>query len=1382
LADQWDFGDEMSGVSDNASLRTTFKKAREGAKERRAPRSGWQRFTDEVLSSTIQNPFGGEAAARALIWLRDKTGIPLPGVDKTITTKNLSRVERAKLRELDQRRERDDKEGYSAKKLAIDLAGNIVGGVDPTYVVAPGATPIKRVAAQAMINSGMDAASQGVNITRGVRDEYNPWQTGIAGAGGAILQGAGEGISKAVSARRIVNGSRQPNFNQLVSTIVDLEGGGTLAKPKTSPKGAMGVMQVMPATARKPGFGIRPWNGKTQADLARVGRQYAAALNNKYKGDTAKVLAAYNGGPGRVDGLVKRFGDDWLRHMPKESRNYVRNGLAKMGGGSNRVADSGGVDEVSAPRVLRDDPILAAALDRPTARPDITPEEQSLLDAANDGTNWTTANTYGMIDPEAGPPEVRTQSTHVDDGINDYTDPDLDNMLRQIGDNDEFVNTFIRLSAQNERWQPSPENLNRYYANERVGNKVDDDMMKISDPRAIAWGSIEDLEVRNRKIFLKEHLDLSNKDLAEMDEATATVLARRIGYNKEWAAYYDKARENNSIEGLERPADLLPTDGPTNPGVRDPNAKEVLGRLPPSKKSLLKEVESLNRALDILVRSRKQAVQTGRDTKQIDELMSQHQARLAEIDQQLGLPDVRGFDEPKANDVSPRSFKEIQKEQSDADFEKRFTDGVQEYNKKLQKDVKNKADTNKKAADKYREEGKIPLEVGTRISTAKSRETGAEPWKIVGHYVDAKDPDRYGYRVERGEGDDLETSIMLVSDPKADARIQKSKPDFDRAKDVADWQVVTRSDPLWKRLWKDEGGAYRDRIRVDTSRPYEELGPEEKLIKAVRERTPLAGEQRKLYREERGRRGGRIDRIQQENRGVAGINQQKAALRGQLPRADFESIQRHFSAEDMDTLVNKINNSRVLLPHEKFNASEALMNLLGPEGSKAPTPSELRLLAEVYSEDFIQALLDNRDFWAKMWDHTASTLNIPRALMASADLSAPLRQGVTLIHKKEYWKSFANMFKVAFSERASKDLMLDIKSRPTWSLMRKARLAISDPHSHRLMDREEDFMTDFAEKIPVAGEVVKFSNRAYSGFLNKLRADVFDDFVRKYEDMGINLADDPAQLIKIGRFINAATGRGNLGKKGEAAAPWLNAVFFSPRLISSRIQVMASPVTYMNADPFLRKEAWKSLLAFSGYSLTLAGLAKYGLGWDVEDDPRHPDFMKPKMGNTRFDIMGGFQQYIRLGAQLISNSKVTAKGDEKDLGPGMNEESRRDVFEKFVRNKYGPIASFISDWSEGKDAIGEDFKLDKAILSRLTPMFAQDAYEAIQEYGLAKGAAVAAPAMFGVGSQTYDANAPKENSKKKKNSDPWDFGDSDSDWSFGDDEKPNRAEEDKWDF
>ena len=63
-----------------------------------------------------------------------------------------------------------------------------------------------------------------------------------------------------------------------------------------SPKGAIGVMQLMPATARS--LAADPNDPEQNID---AGTRLLRELLIKYDGDVAKALAAYNAGPAAVD-------------------------------------------------------------------------------------------------------------------------------------------------------------------------------------------------------------------------------------------------------------------------------------------------------------------------------------------------------------------------------------------------------------------------------------------------------------------------------------------------------------------------------------------------------------------------------------------------------------------------------------------------------------------------------------------------------------------------------------------------------------------------------------------------------------------------------------------------------------------------------------------------------------------------------------------------------------------------------------------------------------------------------------------------------------------------------------------------------------------------
>jgi soluble lytic murein transglycosylase-like protein len=97
----------------------------------------------------------------------------------------------------------------------------------------------------------------------------------------------------------------------LVRAVVQVESG--FNPYARSPKGAMGLMQLMPATARE--FGVNnPYN---PLENIRAGVAYLRQLLERYRNDQQLALAAYNAGPAAVD----RHGQTVPPY--RETRDYV---------------------------------------------------------------------------------------------------------------------------------------------------------------------------------------------------------------------------------------------------------------------------------------------------------------------------------------------------------------------------------------------------------------------------------------------------------------------------------------------------------------------------------------------------------------------------------------------------------------------------------------------------------------------------------------------------------------------------------------------------------------------------------------------------------------------------------------------------------------------------------------------------------------------------------------------------------------------------------------------------------------------------------------------------------------------------------------------------
>lgn len=437
-------------------------------------------------------------------------------------------------------------------------------------------------------------------------------------------------------------------------------------------------------------------------------------------------------------------------------------------------------------------------------------------------------------------------------------------------------------------------------------------------------------------------------------------------------------------------------------------------------------------------------------------------------------------------------------------------------------------------------------------------------------------------------------------------------------------------------------------------------------------------------------------------------------------------------------------------PALKAKLESQIADLEGKLADPAPEVPQLRhvegpmskeLARLEYRRDLLRRQINQRvrDLKPKgFWGTVAEPANLARTAITSIDLSAVLRQGgfVALGNPVRAAKSIVPMLRSFASAEAAYKINKQIQDRPNAPLYDRSDLYLA-PENGTLHAKEEAFMSRLAGKIPgLAG-----SQRAYNTFLNKLRADSFDAMAAHLAKNGEpTLAESRA----IANYINVATGRAPLGKLESAAVP-LATVFFSPRYVASRFQLLAG-------QPLYGGTARTRKLIATEYAKYLTGMATvYALGklagGEIESDPRSSDFGKIRLGETRLDPLSGLSQVSVLMSRLatgetkrLSGKVVPIRG--KDVPFGGSDSA--DVIANFLRSKLAPVPGAVLNLAAGENVVGEPVGPLETARDLTIPLSFRDILEVMEAHGIPEGTAIGILGLFGMGIQHHK---PRENRK-----------------------------------
>ena len=447
-------------------------------------------------------------------------------------------------------------------------------------------------------------------------------------------------------------------------------------------------------------------------------------------------------------------------------------------------------------------------------------------------------------------------------------------------------------------------------------------------------------------------------------------------------------------------------------------------------------------------------------------------------------------------------------------------------------------------------------------------------------------------------------------------------------------------------------------------------------------------------------------------------------------------------------------------------------------------------LQDEFDVEMYKMELENRTKFQKFRDGLLEIWNIPRALMATGEISFMLIQGgiQTLAHPINAARAFYKAVQHFTSEKKSKEWGDYIKTRPYYEQMKKSKLALSE-FDARLNAQEEQFLGGWVNFLwDYAGWPLKFASRqAYEkwkqvnvfkaleratvGYMNTIRILRYLDGMKKLEMEGKNFNDNVEEYKNVADVINTLTGRASLGPLEGKASKVLSTVFFSPRNWASVLKTM-TPFAFYHFGKMGQKGTYKPSVAqkmamadFMTYMAVTASMvalmaAKFNDDDDedteVSFDPYSSDFMKVRIGNTRIDPWAGKQQMIVFQARYIMNA-ITKEGKTKKLGEGMFIPTRSELTSNLVQSKLSPTAALAVKWmqqkinKEGKGSLyGEEFLLSEELAGSLYPMYIGTINELWEEQPETVSGFLTAYAFLGGGVSTYKTKKEKEKEKKAK--------------------------------
>lgn len=424
-------------------------------------------------------------------------------------------------------------------------------------------------------------------------------------------------------------------------------------------------------------------------------------------------------------------------------------------------------------------------------------------------------------------------------------------------------------------------------------------------------------------------------------------------------------------------------------------------------------------------------------------------------------------------------------------------------------------------------------------------------------------------------------------------------------------------------------------------------------------------------------------------------------------------------------------------------------------------------------------------------DRVRDAMGVPMSAKSTYDLSAPGRQLAPML--------YAHPTAIPQVLNAQTNALL---SRDAFEASQRA--LVSDPNAvyrdiagvelggiTKGLVREEQISSNLAQKA-LPGSV-RF-NDAYTAAINEGRNWLFNSMLKEVDpslltESGLKNGGTE-QLQRIGRIVNASTGRGDLAKALTDNKVFGQPLLWAPKLLAGRVQLVSSVFA---KDPLVRNEAARQLASFVGVNAAILGMIKATGAGDVELDPRSSDWGTIRIGNRRYDPWAGYKPIVN----LIARSGVTAKNTLAEYlpegtlatdtpnvkqintpdGPGLlYTKSGLKIIGDFLRAKLAPVPGEVANQLTGRDVTGQSVdkpmigpegklggRVEHATIGLLAPIFAESLAQELgytipqgyqqggmQQAGIegAKSLLGNVPYFFGTGGGYYQPNEPATPTRK----------------------------------